>query len=244
MPASAASRRREARRLAGGRRDDGATMRARFLLPLLFAVSAYATDPFIDRIGDSAEALKKHDYAKALKIDQRLIGDMVERLGPGDAESKWFAVAVAHKALALAGLGRNDDAVWYWHVALNIYPAIEQSDMSMFGAPAELLKQHPFTPPAASPAGRNIRPPKVVKRVEPLYPAGARAFGVTGIAIFACVIDKNGSIRDIAMKKALPAPTLSYMAMEALRQWKYEPGTIDGKPVDVLFNLTINYKLR
>ena len=111
-------------------------MLARVLLPLLFAVSAYAADPFISRLGDSATALKSGDYAKALKIDERLIDDMVERLGPGDAESKWFAVAVLHKAVALAGLGRNDDAVWYWHVALNIYPAIAESDMSMFGAPA------------------------------------------------------------------------------------------------------------
>jgi TonB family protein len=227
--------------------------RARFLLPLLFAASAYAGDPLIDRIGDSATALKKHDYEKALKIDQRVIGDMVERLGPGDAESKWFAVAVAHKALALAGLGRDDDAVWYWHVALNIYPAIAESDMSMFGAPAEFLKQHPFAPPPSfkftptvppPPLPSNIQAPKVVKRVEPRYPAGARAFHVTGIAIFACVIDKNGSVRDVEIKKALPAPTLSYMAMEALRQWKFEPGTMDGKPVEVLFNLTISYTLR
>jgi outer membrane biosynthesis protein TonB len=32
--------------------------------------------------------------------------------------------------------------------------------------------------------------------------------------------------------------------MEALRQWKFQPATIDGQAVDVLFNLTINYKLR
>jgi TonB family protein len=219
-------------------------VRARVLLPLLFAVSAYAADPFIARIGDSATALKAGDYAKALKIEQRLIDEMVEGLGPGDAESRWFAVAVAHKALALAGLGRNDDAIWYWHVALNIYPDVEQADMSMFGAPAEFLKQHPFAPTAASPVGGTIRPPKIVKRVEPRYPMGARAFRVSGIAIFTCVIDKDGSIHDIAMKKGLPAPTLSYTAMEALRQWKFEPGTIDGKPVEVLFNLTISYTLR
>ena len=236
MPASppagsAASRRREARRLM-------------FLLPLLFAVSAHAPDPFISRIGDSATELKKGDYAKALKIDERLVDDMVERLGPGDAEAKWFAVAVVHKALALAGVGRNDDAVWYWHVALNIYPDIEESDMSMFGAPAEFLQQHPFAPPTASPIGGNVHPPKIIKRVEPRYPLGARAFGVSGIAIFTCVIDTNGSLRDIDMKKGLPAPTLSYTAMEALRRWKFEPGTIDGKPVEVMFNLTINYKLR
>ena len=170
-------------------------MLARVLLPLLFAVSAYAADPFISRLGDSATALKSGDYAKAPKIDERLIDDMVERLGPGDAESKWFAVAVLHKAVALAGLGRNDDAVWYWHVALNIYPAIAESDMSMFGAPAEFLKQHPLAPPAASPVGGNIHPPKTIKRVEPRYPMGARAFRVSGIAIFtpSKVVERSGS---------------------------------------------------
>ena len=154
-------------------------MKHALVFVLVAAASSYAADPFISRLGDSATALKADDYAKALKIDERLVDDMVERLGPGDAESKWFAVAVLHKALALAGLGRNDDAVWYWHVALNIYPAIAESDMSMFGAPAEFLKQHPLAPPAASPVGGNIHPPKTIKRVEPRYPMGARAFRVS-----------------------------------------------------------------
>jgi TonB family protein len=216
----------------------------RFALLLLFAVTAYASDPLIDRLGDSATELKKGDYAKALKVDEKLIGDMLSRLGPGDAESKWFTVAVAHKALALAGLGRNDDAIWYWHVALNLYPAIAQSDMSMFGAPAELLKQHPLQWPDLPRIGGNVKAPVAVKRVEPIYPMGARYFHVTGPAIFESVIDKGGVLRDIMVLKGLPSAPLTYCAMEALRQWKFQPATIDGQPVDVLFNLTINYKLR
>ena len=53
------------------------------LLLLLFVTSAYAADPLIERIGYSATALKKGDYAGALKIDERLIGDMLDRLRPG-----------------------------------------------------------------------------------------------------------------------------------------------------------------
>jgi len=213
-------------------------------LLLLFAASAYAGDPTIDRLSDSANALKKGDYEKALKIDERLIGDLVARLGPGDEEAKWFSVAVAHKAMALAGLGRNDDAIWYWHVALNLYPAIAQSDMSMFGAPAEFLKAHPLVRRELPRIGGNVKAPKTIKRVEPVYPMGARYFRVSGIAIFESVIDKNGDVRDVEMRKGLPAPTLSYCAMEALRRWKFEPATMDGQPVEVLFNLTFNYKLR
>lgn len=215
---------------------------------LLFFVIALvaASDPLISRIGDSATELKKGDFAKALKIDNRLIGDMLEELGPGDAESKWFAVAVAHKALALAGLGRDEEAIWYWHVALNIYPAVANADMSMFGAQAEFLKRHPLAEwdvPRIR-LDSNIQPPRVRKRVEPHYATGARAFGVSGLAIFECVIGEDGMLHDIRILRALPAPTLSYAAMEALRQWTFEPATLDGKPVAVKFNLTINYKLR
>ncbi len=212
----------------------------------LAAVSAYATDPFIARLGKSEELLKKGDYEKALKIDNRLIDDMVDNLGPGDEETKWFAVALLHKAFALRGVGQDNEAIWFWHMALNIRPRLAEADMSTFGAPAEFLKQYPLVPadlPHADSKRPNVQAPKTLKRVEPVYPYAVRWFHVSGIVILECVIDKNGDIRDVTVKKALPAGTILYTAMQALRQWKFAPATMDGKPVEVLFNLTFNYKL-
>jgi len=223
----------------------------RLLLLLLMALPAYATDPLIDRLGDSAVELTKGDYAKALKIDNGVIDDMFEKLGPGDAETKWFAIALGHKALALAGLGQNDDAIWFWHMAVNIYPDLERADLSMFGAPAEFLKKHPLPPPHPAmlclpedlPVPANCRAPVVVNRVQPRYPEGARLSRVRGKTVVDCVIDKTGTVRDVRLKQALPAPTLSYAAMQAIHQWRFKPATLDDRPVDVFFTLTVNFKL-
>lgn len=223
-------------------------MRRLAFLLLFVAVAAHG-DPLIDRLADSAAALKAHDWAKALKISDRTIRQMMDVLGPGDAESKWFSIAVAHKALALAGLGRNEDAVWEWQMALNIYPALAKSDISSLGAPAEFLKSQSLPPTWDVPRvgvqddKHAITPPKLRKRVEPAYTRGATAFGIKGAAVFETVIGKDGSVHGIRMLKGLEAPTLSYAAMQALRQWKFEPGKLDGQPVDVIFNLTINYKM-
>jgi TonB family protein len=228
---------------------------------LLFAaantapIHAFATleaaDPLVSHFSDSAAELKKGNYAKALRIDERLINEMLGSLGPGEEETKSFSLAVAHKALALAGLGREDDAIWYWHVAQNLDPSLGTSDMSMFGAPAEFLKKHPLSAELPSlprvvsgvpPSDPNLRPPAATKRVEPMYPGQARLSGVSGNVFTESVIDRSGSVRDIWLLKA-PSATLAYCAMEAVRQWKFRPATLDGQPVDVRFALVVRFNL-
>lgn len=226
-------------------------MRRLPLLLLLLALPAYAADPLISRLGDSAVELKKGDYAAALKIDEGVIDKMFDRLGPGDAETKWFGIALGHKALALAGLGRNDDALWFWQMALNILPDLERSDMSMFGAPAEFLKKYHLPPKRPEmlslaenrPVPANVHAPVVINRTKPRYPEGARLFRIRGMVVVDCVIDKNGTVRDVRLKQTLPAPTMSYAAMEAIHQWTFKPATLDDRPVDVFFTLTVNFKL-
>lgn len=222
----------------------------RLFVVLLFLASVAHGATFADRFKASGDALTAGDYAKALKVSDGIIRDFDALLGEGDGAEKWFAIAVAHKALALAGLGQNDEAIWQWHMALNIYPPLERSDLSMFGAAGELLKNNPLpAPPPSCPrvgdlVGKSkVTAPVVIKRIQPEYAEGARLSRVRGIAIFESIITREGVISSIRAKKVLPAPTLTYAAMQALRQWRFIPGKLDGDPVDVVFNLTINYKL-
>jgi TonB family protein len=198
-----------------------------------------------DLLADSSVALKSGDYRRALKISNRVVSEMVEMLGPGDAATQAFGIALVHKALANAGAGNADDALWYWHTAINLYPGIAQTDLSAFGSAGQFLKDHPL--PSVDGVARfgdsHVTPPKLLKRVAPEFPAGARAFGVSGVLIVEVVIDKSGHITSPRIRRALPAPTLSYAALEAVKRWRFEPATVNGEAVPVLFNLTVNYKL-
>jgi len=193
----------------------------------------------------STDLLKAGEYEKALSIDDRIVAQMVEFIGAGTAEMATFSLVLTHKAVALQGLGRTDDALWYWHEALSLHPSFATADFTPFGAPGEFLKTHPIEPLHVSldAAAGKVKAPTLVKRVEPRYPASARALHESGAIVVESLIDTNGVIRDARVLRATDAPVLAHCALEALRQWRFHPGTQDGKPVDVIFNMTINFKL-
>jgi TonB family protein len=122
--------------------------------------------------------------------------------------------------------------------------ALRTADLSAAGA---ALAQ----PPDASLAGRGrwarleapIQAPVVVERVEPKYPEDYRRAGVGGIVILEAAISDRGEVENVGVLKSV-APGLDMAAVAAVRQWKFRPATKDGKPVPVLFNLTINFKLK
>jgi TonB family protein len=60
--------------------------------------------------------------------------------------------------------------------------------------------------------------------------------------IVECVIDRNGAVRDVKVLKPLPFG-LDQAAADAVRKWRFKPGTLNGQAVDVIFNLTVNFKL-
>ena len=91
--------------------------------------------------------------------------------------------------------------------------------------------------------GGDVKAPTVLKRVEPKYSDLARHAKTTGIVIVEAVIDKNGNVDQVRIIKGLPLG-LSEAAEEAVKAWKFKPGTLNGEPVDVIFNLTVNFTLQ
>ena len=192
-------------------------------------------------VNENAANLKKGDYANSLAASDHVLTEMVKYLGAGATEDEMLATVLTHKALAEAGLGNISEALWYWYVAQEISPAAAKSDLSGFGAPGEFLKRHPFAIADSNPA-RGTTPARVLKQVVPNFPPGASHFGA-GDLIVHIIIDKNGSPTLPHIVHPLPAPTLSFVALEALRHWQFAPAKQNGESVAFPFDLTVHYKL-
>ncbi len=92
--------------------------------------------------------------------------------------------------------------------------------------------------------GRNVARPIVVHRVQPDFP---HATGVkmgthhSVLMILEAVISKEGCVRNIRPIAQTPYPELNGAAIRAFAQWTFKPGTIEGTPVDVIYNLSVNF---
>jgi TonB family protein len=80
--------------------------------------------------------------------------------------------------------------------------------------------------------------PKEVDTLIPAYPEELRQQGIQGQVVLQVTIDEKGSVVGVKVAKALH-PYLDFAAVQAVRQWKYEPAVRDGQPVPVTVRLVM-----
>jgi protein TonB len=86
-------------------------------------------------------------------------------------------------------------------------------------------------------AGQKISGP------NPTYPPGARQNRIQGTVVLQGIIDKQGNVSLLEIVDS-PALDLSAAAIQAVRDWKYRPYTLQGEPIDVETTIQVNYTLR
>ncbi|MGH9787439.1 MAG: energy transducer TonB [Candidatus Acidiferrales bacterium] len=103
--------------------------------------------------------------------------------------------------------------------------------------------QPPPPPPVATVLkGGEVRPPKLIHRVEPEYPRLAKLAGIQGDVVLEALLDKDGRVRNVEVKSG---PTmLTEAAREAVSQWVYEPTYLNGQPYPVLLTVTVEFRLK
>jgi TonB family protein len=105
-------------------------------------------------------------------------------------------------------------------------------------------------PPAAQPqmpapvrVGGNIRVPKKLVDVKPIYPESMRAAGREATVKIDAVIDKTGSVSFARVLNADIHPDFAVAAVDAVRQWKFSPTMLNGVPVDVAMVVSVAFSL-
>ncbi len=90
--------------------------------------------------------------------------------------------------------------------------------------------------------GGSVEASNLIQKKTPVYPASAKAAGVQGAVLLEAVISKEGVPQEIRVLSS-PSDDLSESALEAVREWRYTPTLLNGNPVEVLTDITVNYTL-
>jgi protein TonB len=97
-------------------------------------------------------------------------------------------------------------------------------------------------PPKPVRVGGVIRRPQIVHQVDPVYPPMALAARVEGIVIIEATISAEGAIMDARILRS--AHLLDQAALDAVRQWRYEPSRLNGVAVPVIMTVTVAFTLK
>jgi protein TonB len=97
-------------------------------------------------------------------------------------------------------------------------------------------------PAAPLPIGGNVKPAQLLSPVAPAYPQLARNQRLSGDVKIDALIGENGHVS--AMKVISGPALLHQAAMDALRQWKYQPATLNGQPMAMHLTVTVQFKLQ
>jgi periplasmic protein TonB len=81
----------------------------------------------------------------------------------------------------------------------------------------------------------------LIKRVQPVYPGQAKQMHLEGAVQLLASIAKDGSISSV--KQLSGDAILGRAAVDAVRQWKYKPYFLNGEPVEIQTQITVNFKL-
>jgi TonB family protein len=90
--------------------------------------------------------------------------------------------------------------------------------------------------------GGGVSPPKVVYRVEPEFSEEGRKNKLQGMVLLRAIIGVDGKAHDISVRRSL-GMGLDERAIEAMKQWRFEPGKKDGQPVPVEISFEISFHL-
>ncbi len=198
--------------------------------------------------------LRAGKWKAGLKDAQLLTEVVLARTWYGKELRGIISELALYQAVAEANLGKNDRAIWHWHIALNLDRKIRRRDLAPYGKAAKLLYEFPLRAEGEVPAPYVVPEtypggPLFVGPVRPKMSSVPTVLNNTGAAIegsgdfqVELIIDRRGRIQQPVVISDHLHPIVIYASLEWLRKMPvYEPARFEGEPADYLDLVTIRF---
>jgi periplasmic protein TonB len=113
--------------------------------------------------------------------------------------------------------------------------------LDSIGNSGNIAPPPPPPPTARPPRISHMMEGNLIYRVQPIYPPLARAARIQGVVVIRAIISRNGTIENLQTMSG--HPMLVGAALDAVRQWRYRPYILNGDPVEVETQVTVNFSL-
>jgi TonB family protein len=175
--------------------------------------------------GSNVVQTTRTDFSGAYKFDSLPRGQYLLRFeAPGFAPA--FVVG-------------DDAAPLYIKLAVG---SIAES-MTVSGQKPPVVGVAPPPAPQRIRVGGNVQPAKLISQVPPVYPGDLQQLGIEGSVVIKAVITAAGQPTNLTVVHS-GDPRLDLAAIDAVKQWRYEPTLLNGEPVAVETTVTVDFKLQ
>jgi TonB family protein len=127
-------------------------------------------------------------------------------------------------------------------ITLKVGSVMEEVNVVVEGT-AKPLSAEKAGKPARVRLGGDIQAPKLLNKVQPIYPAAAKTAGIEGTVILHAIIGMEGNPLSLRVMNSQVDPDLARAAVGAVSKWRYRPTLLNGDPIEVDTTIKVNFKL-
>ncbi len=165
-----------------------------------------------------------------------------QKLEPGSSLSSAAAADVTLQNKSLAGANSNAPAVLPGAESASLEPPSISSQPADSSALNGVLEGSVSVPELSPPISQGVSGGRILHQVRPIYSAKAQSMRLEGAVVVQAMVREDGTIGDVKVLEG--HPELAQAVVDAVKNWRYQPFSLDGRPTARETKITINFRLR
>jgi hypothetical protein len=193
--------------------------------------------------------LLARSWKEANREAEKLLTEMSREVKAGGGQLT--GGALTERSAALAGLGKMHDAEWYagmadqfWGHTADQLGRYGEVGRRLRGALLSCKQRVRRTDMAGSDEyPKRMKAPVIRTKIPPKYPAGVQAGRGEDKVMVGALVNVHGVPQCPTVEHGTPYVPLVYSVLDALKDWRFKPATVDGHPVEIQYVLTAKFRL-